>query len=538
MSVVVRKALADLRRRPLHTGVIATVTLLSSLAATLALSLLVESDAPYDHAFEQANGPHLVVTFDASKVSAAQLARSAHVAGITEASGPLPATVAEASFAGGAKGGGSLTFGIPVVGRSGPAQTVDRITMQGGSWPVSSAGIVLSASLARGTESGVGDQVTFPDAPGRPTLTVTGIATSIVAGDGAWVLPDEALHLAPTAAPGKKAPVSSWVMEYRVAQPDQPATFQRELSAVSAGLPSGSVVGTDWWLYARTSANLTAAVMVPFLLAFSALGLMAGAFVIANVVAGVAIADRRQLGIMKSIGFTPLQCTAVMAVQVLIPALLGAVVGAVLGSAAAQPFLSDTAAALGLPTYLGATVGIAVGVIAMSVAVALLSASRPAIRSGRMSAVAAIAVGSSPSRERHAGMVSLLARLRLPAGQQLGVADLSARPARTAMTGSALLVGVAVVTFATSLTLSGNGGVEPQPQCGGPGGGRLRSRRARSGGGAADRRRARHRPICRRGPGPGDGHRVGRADSLLRLPGRLRVDWLRDDLGALVLGAG
>ena len=54
MKAVVVKSWADLRRRKLQSVVIALVILLSSTAATLALSLLVESDAPYDHAFAQA----------------------------------------------------------------------------------------------------------------------------------------------------------------------------------------------------------------------------------------------------------------------------------------------------------------------------------------------------------------------------------------------------------------------------------------------------------------------------------------------------
>jgi putative ABC transport system permease protein len=63
------KARADLRRRKLQSAVITVVILLSSLASTLALNLLVESDAPYDHALAQANGAHLTGSFSADKVT-------------------------------------------------------------------------------------------------------------------------------------------------------------------------------------------------------------------------------------------------------------------------------------------------------------------------------------------------------------------------------------------------------------------------------------------------------------------------------------
>ena len=70
MKAIVTKVAGDLRRRKLQSLVIALVILLSSGAATLALSLLVESDAPYDHAFARANGAHLMLTFAADSASA------------------------------------------------------------------------------------------------------------------------------------------------------------------------------------------------------------------------------------------------------------------------------------------------------------------------------------------------------------------------------------------------------------------------------------------------------------------------------------
>ncbi len=112
MTAVLRKALADVRRRRLQTGVICLVTLLSSLAATMALSLLIESDAPYDRAFAQANGPHLVVTFDAARVSALQLAASARAAGVTQAVGPMPATSTQIEFMRRGPGKGPAALGI------------------------------------------------------------------------------------------------------------------------------------------------------------------------------------------------------------------------------------------------------------------------------------------------------------------------------------------------------------------------------------------------------------------------------------------
>src|SRR5437763_16959238 len=88
MNAVVTTGRSDIRRRKLQTVVIAFVILLSSGAATLALSLLVESDAPYEHAFAQAHGAHVMVTCAADKVTQARLRATASVHGVTEAVGP------------------------------------------------------------------------------------------------------------------------------------------------------------------------------------------------------------------------------------------------------------------------------------------------------------------------------------------------------------------------------------------------------------------------------------------------------------------
>ena len=77
MTAIRTAVLSDLRRRKLQTLVIAFVVFLSGGAATLALSLLIETDAPYDHAFAHANGAHLTITYDPAHVTQARLRATA-----------------------------------------------------------------------------------------------------------------------------------------------------------------------------------------------------------------------------------------------------------------------------------------------------------------------------------------------------------------------------------------------------------------------------------------------------------------------------
>jgi putative ABC transport system permease protein len=80
----------------------------------------------------------------------------------------------------------------------------------------------------------------------------------------------------------------------------------------------------------------------------------------------------------------------------------------------------------------------------------------PSLRAGRLSAVQAIAAGRAPRQGRGYLAHRLLGRLRLPRPVTIGLAAPFARPARTAMTLVAILLGATAVTFAVGLSTSLN----------------------------------------------------------------------------------
>ncbi len=455
MKAVRTKMWADIRRRRLQSIVIALVILLSSAAATLALSLLVESDAPYDHAFAQANGPHLTLTFDAVRVTTAQLLATAHAHGVTAKAGPWPRVVVDA-FANpgaggpvGAKGGGTQIDRLSIMGRDRPDTTVDRLTVEGGRWAQRAGEIVLTQRWADHIQLGVGDRITVVEGATRSTFVIVGVASSISPEADAWVVPQQATVLAAQGAP------LAYQMMYRVNPANTAADLRAATQAISAHLAPGVVQDARNYLDVKLNADRTTAVMIPFLLAFSVFALLAAAFIIANVVGGVVIASYREIGVMKSVGFAPGQAMLVLLGQILVPALGGLLVGIPLGTLGSQPFLQQTAHALGLPAPFTAAIPVDLLVLAAVVAVALLAAVVPAWRAGRLSAVAAITMGSAPTSGRASGPGGhRLSRLPLPRAVSLGLGDALARPLRSAMTTGAILVGVATVVFALSLRLS------------------------------------------------------------------------------------
>jgi len=456
MKAVLTKTAADIGRRKLQSAIIALVILLSSGAATLALSLLVESNAPYDRAFAAANGAHLTLTFAGDRVGAAQLKATASAHGVTATAGPWTEVSARLSIGGaaptgqGGKGGnGPGDLGVfTIVGRDRPDAAVDRLTMESGRWARAPGEFVLSRRMADSTGLGVGDRVQAPDEAGRPWLTVVGVAASIGRGVDAWVVPAQAAPLAP-----RKAPLQ-YQMLYRVSPAGTAADLRAATQAISAHVAAGAVENSSNYLDVKLNADLLSAVMVPFLLAFSVFALVAAALTIANVVTGVVIAGYREIGVMKSVGFTPAQVTLTLLGGILVPTLAGCLLGIPLGTLGSQPFLQDTAHALELPAPFTAVIPVDLLVLAITVVVAMLAGFVPSWRAGRLSAVTAITRGTAPAADGGSALGRRLSRLPLPRPISLGLGDALARPARSATTAGAILIGVATVVFALSLRLS------------------------------------------------------------------------------------
>jgi putative ABC transport system permease protein len=458
MTAVVRKLIKDLRRRKLQTAIIAFVVMLSSAAGTMALSLLVETNAPFDHAFAEQQGAHLILFFDPSRVTHAQIARTSSAPDVASAAGPWQQVDPNLQASSSTLRNVSLLGNTTLIGRGDPSGPVDRLSLLAGRWMRAPNEVVLERHFASDNSLQVGDTLTATDAAGQPRLTVIGVFVSIAREQG-WVLPGEISRLVPitqVAVSGSKRPVEApapvqWVMAYRL----HAASSNRDVLAAEAhitqSLPSGAVVGESNWLDLKQSAELLSNVMVPFLLAFSGFALLASALIIANVVAGTVIAGYREIGIMKAIGFTPAQIGFLLVAGTCLPAIIGSAIGLIIGTLGSQPFLQDTANALGVPLPFSWSPAIVATVLAGVLVITALAAALPAGRAARVSAVAAITAGSAPASSKPSRLGAALGQLPLPRALTLGVAESFARPLRSSTTLIAIVFGVATVTFATGL---------------------------------------------------------------------------------------
>lgn len=434
---------AAVRRRRLQTLVIGTVVLLSTATAVLALGLLAASDAPFDHAFARQSGAHVTASFDAGRVTGPQLAATGTRPGVTAVAGPFD-TVSVGLTADGIELGS-----ITVVGRAERAGPVDQLSLDGGQWLTGPGQIVLSRDRAGPPGTDVGDSVTM-GVPGAPALRVVGIADSITGTADAWVWPGQAdvLHAAGVTATRQ--------MLYRFASAGDDAALRASLATATAGLPDGALLGSGTYLSRKLSADRSTAPVVPFVVAFAVLGLVMSTLIVANVVNGAVVAGYRTIGVLKTLGFTPHQVVVGFAGQVLVPAVAGCLLGAPLGHLLALPLLSqadrgyDVAATPVLPLWVDAVVVVGLPLVVLVAAVA------PAWRAGRFSAVQAISVGRAPRSGRGYRIRRALARTRLPRPVSFGLGTPFARPARSAATVLAVLLGATTVVFAIGLAASLN----------------------------------------------------------------------------------
>ncbi|MGA5699751.1 FtsX-like permease family protein [Peterkaempfera bronchialis] len=461
MSAVWAASRAAVKRRRLQTTAIGLVVLCSTTTVLLALSVLAAVAAPFDSAFTRQRGAHVVATFDAARTSDAQLAATARQPGVQAAAGPFGEAVIELPTEWLGRPPGPLT----VVGRADPGGPVDRVELRSGHWPATAGEIVVNMPNGGDSANLLGTELT---PTGAPPLTVVGFATSMSKSAGAWVTPEQLTALHPTALQ----------MLYRFPTASDDRQIRQAMATVTTGLPADSLTSAQSYLTLKQAFSAQANSYLPFMTVFGMLGLLLSVLIVGNVVSGAVVSGYRHIGVLKALGFTPNQVVAVYLAMVSVPAVAGCVLGALLGTGLARPILGVAftgietgTAAIGTPAWVPV-----VCLLAMPVLV-VLAALLPALRAHRLSAAQAITAGSAPRAGRGLRVQRALGGTRLPRSVSLGLGQPFARPARTALSMAAIVLGVTTVTLTIGLTSTmlaaagtgrSDGGAEVQVAVGSP----------------------------------------------------------------------
>ncbi|MCZ0983596.1 ABC transporter permease [Streptomyces diastatochromogenes] len=445
MSAVWRASRAAVKRRRLQTFVLGVVVMVSSAMAIATLGLLAAVSGPFDQAYDAANGAHVVAEFDSSKATAAQIAQAANAPGLEAVAGPYPEAALHSPSE-----TGDHPVGLPgsftVVGRDRPDTPVDTLELSAGRWATGPGEIVMNAPSAIGPPQSESERAVVT--PDGVKLKIVGYATSASQSAGGWVTPDQARALHS----------DSLQMMYRFKEAGSDSALKAGMSAATKGLPSDALTGTSSYLAIKANLAKGPNTYVPFLTVFGVLGLVVSVLIVGNVVSGAVVSGFRHIGVLKALGFTPNQVTAVYLVMVTVPATIGCALGSVIGGLVGgklvrQAFFGifgndlviDKAT---IPTWVYPVV-----LIGMPALVAL-SALVPAMRARRLPAAVAISAGSVQQTGRGLAVQRRLGGSRLPRPVSLGLGWPFARPGRTALTLSTVVLGVMTVTMALGLSAS------------------------------------------------------------------------------------
>jgi putative ABC transport system permease protein len=307
-------------------------------------------------------------------------------------------------------GGDALAFGIDPR----EDQRFNALKLESGAWPIGSGQIVIDKKTSGKADYSVGDTIGVSTADGVREFEITGIASFAGASSlgGATIsvfdvptaqeLFDKAGQLDEVQVAGKQG-----------VAPEQLASAIRPLLPPTAQVRTGA----DQVHEATQETNSGLGILQKILLAFAAIALFVGSFVIANTLS-ITIAQRvREFATLRTIGGSRRQVLRTVMLEALVVGIIASVAGLFLGLGLAKG-LNAMFVALGVEFPSGGTifatrtiiVSLAVGTI-----VTLLASMRPALKATRVPPIAAVREGATlpPSRFRRLGPIVSLVTLAL-----------------------------------------------------------------------------------------------------------------------------
>jgi putative ABC transport system permease protein len=447
---------ADLRGRRAQSISVTLVVALSALLVSLGLVTIASISAPYDRLFTQLNGAHLWVRLSANPTPA-------QLEAITTAPNVTGATELEDYIIGSAvvdSNKASLYF------ESYPIQepAIDRILITQGNGLAANDpnGVVIDQSLVDAYHLRVGDTLSIVTAQGTEGLHVRGISVDVRHGsdDGGYRCRASGGYRCRVYA--QRAPLErlfpaqgqlQGILGLRLTNPHaiQPTitTLTQRVQAQGATL---SVWGGDDWLSFRAAFGAFSSLAASLLLGFGLLGLFAAGVIVANLVIGQVVAQQRELGMLKALGFTPLQLVGLLVCEYLFLGLLGSILGLALATLAAPMLMQRIAASLGVPAPPQYNLSEGLLLLAGILLVIAVCTALPAWRAGRLRTVDAIRPGGAMPRRGRSWLARLELTGRLPLLVTLGLRGITARPLRSLLVSLTLLAGVITAVFGLGLS--------------------------------------------------------------------------------------
>jgi putative ABC transport system permease protein len=448
VRALLRKALADLRTHRLQSALIVLMLFGATTALALAVTVRRGMAEPYERAFAEANGAHIWFYGRTAEVDWTPIAA---MEGVTGTAGPYVFTVPQIQLTG--PDGRRLRQDLLLRGLPAEPPEIGRPIVTDGRWLGGGADeIALDRNFARQVGIRTGDRVEILTSSRSRTFQVVGLTLDVGRGPFpdwnpplAYVLPSTltAIELEPNRLRS--------IFAVRLAGPDASERFTAQ---AYARYPENVLTGTDDWIEVRDTVTEINDIYTVLLGVFSIFALGASGFVIANAIGGRVVAQFREIGMLKAVGFTPAQVISLFLLEHLALALVATVAGIAAAALLAPGFLDETAEVFNTTPTSAFDPGVALLVLAGVGAAVSLCTVIPAWQAGRIPIVQAITTGFARVQRRPAALGRLATALRLPAPLVLGIKDTFARPVRAWLTVAALSLTVVTATFSLGMEVT------------------------------------------------------------------------------------
>jgi putative ABC transport system permease protein len=444
MDAILQKIKADIISRPRISALILLTIVLTSTLLTLALATLMNMNAPYDKAVAELNAAHVWLHFDRERVGQRDIARIKTLPGVVESTGLRHSVTSRVQIR-------DIRVGVSIRAIPLDPPQVNRLLVQEGRHLAPDRTEMLaSKDLDDLYQLAVGEAIRVTRSDGSEVeLPVIGLAYNPM-----WdtyrnsqppyvYVSEETLHeLFPDRS------TWDWSLGLRL---EDPQAVDAMVERIESTLHADVVESYTDWRDVKQSAVFGAKINFIFLGAFSFFAILATVLVVASSIGSIVLSQFKQIGILKTIGFTGQQVQWLYLGQHLALSLIGSPVGMALGLALAPLPLRSVAVSLNTPfrpALNAPLVALVLSIIPGIVAAATLSAAQ---RGAKANIVRSIAVGAEAPQEKPSRGVRLATSLGLPMVLTLGLNEVFARPFRSFMTGLNLTLGVIGIVFGLTL---------------------------------------------------------------------------------------
>lgn len=310
--------------------------------------------------------------------------------------------------------------------------------------------VVVEASFAAATGVGLGDRIVLDGVDGTTvSMRVTGIADT--ADQGFYPDWTPGLIWAQQSLVARVEPAASErteVVGLRLSDPSAAGTgqvSQEAFDAYNSASESSPVQRITTRQQVMDSMASDDRLLGELLALFGIIALAAAPCAIANVASGRVLVQRQDIAMLKALGFTPGQVTAMLIAEQTALGVVGTALGLATARIATWPQFVHPAAGIGVtlaPLPGSWTALIAAGTILT----AAIATAIPAWRAGRVSPVAA--VRPSPPGGHLSSIARLSLLVRLPAALVLGIRGALTRRLPAALTVAGVAIPMAMITIA------------------------------------------------------------------------------------------